>query len=67
LNIIGDRRVVCSYDPEAFYADRSLDFAEALEKLFNLRVDVLTNRLICNRFFRSEVERTARVIYEETH
>ena len=47
------------------YADRFLDFAEALEALFNRRVDVLTKRSIRNRYFRDEVERTARVIYED--
>jgi uncharacterized protein len=51
----------------ADYADRYLDFAEALEKLFNRRVDVLTKRSIRNKYFRAEVERTARVIYEDAH
>lgn len=48
----------------ADYADRYLDFSEALEKLFNRRVDVMTKRAIRNKYFRAEVERTARVIYE---
>lgn len=48
------------------YPDRYLDFAEALEKLFNRRVDVITERAIQNPYFRAEVERTAQVIYE-TH
>ena len=48
----------------ADYADRYLDFAEALEKLFNRRVDIMTKRAIQNKYFRAEVERTARVIYE---
>ena len=52
---------------DADYADRYLDFAEALEKLFNRRVDLLTKRSIRNHYFRLEVERTARVIYEDTH
>ena len=51
----------------ADYADRYLDFAEALEKLFNRRVDVLTKRAIRNKIFRAEVERTAQVIYEDAH
>ncbi len=51
----------------ADYADRYLDFAEALEKLFNRRVDLLTKRAIRNRYFRAEVERTARMIYEDTN
>jgi predicted nucleotidyltransferase len=50
----------------ADYADRYLDFAEALEKLFHRRVDVLTKRAIRNKYFRAEVEHTARVIYEDT-
>ena len=55
-------------DTQAFdYADRYLDFAEALEKLFKRRVDLLTKRSIRNKYFRAEVERTSRVIYEDTH
>jgi hypothetical protein len=49
------------------YADRYLDFAEDLEKLFNRRVDVLTKRAIRNKYFRAEVEHTARVIYEDAN
>ena len=49
------------------YADRYLDFADALEKLFNRRVDLLTKRAIRNRYFRAEVERTAQVIYEDSN
>jgi predicted nucleotidyltransferase len=52
---------------EADYADRYLDFAEALEKLFNRHVDLMTKRSIRNRYFRAEVERTARVIYEDAN
>jgi len=51
----------------ADYADRYLDFAEALEKLFQRPVDVLTKRSIRNPYFRTEVERTAQVIYEDPH
>jgi predicted nucleotidyltransferase len=51
----------------ADYADRYLDFAEALEKLFNRPVDLLTKRAIRNKYFRAEVERTAQVIYEDTN
>lgn len=49
----------------ADYADRYLDFAEALERLFNRRVDVLTKRAIRNPYFCAEVERTAQVLYED--
>ena len=51
----------------ADYADRYLDFAEALEKLFNRPVDLLTKRAIRNKYFRAEVERTAQVIYEDAN
>ncbi len=49
----------------ADYADRYLDFAEALEHLFNRSVDVLTRRAIRNPYFQAEVERTAQVVYED--
>lgn len=49
----------------ADYADRYFDFAEALERLFNRRVDVITQRAIRNPYFRAQVERTAQVIYED--
>jgi predicted nucleotidyltransferase len=51
----------------ADYADRYLDFAEALEKLFNRHVDLLTKRAIRNKYFRAEVERTAQVVYEDAN
>ena len=51
----------------ADYADRYLDFSDALEQLFNRRVDVLTKRAIRNKYFRAEVERTAQVIYEDAN
>lgn len=47
------------------YADRYLDFAEALERLFQRRVDVITQRSIRNPYFQAEVEKTAQTIYEE--
>jgi hypothetical protein len=49
----------------ADYVDRYLDFADALEQLFHRRADIVTERSIRNRYFREEVERTARVVYEE--
>lgn len=48
------------------YADRYFDFAEALEKLFNRRVEVVTQRSIRNPYFRAEVDKTAQTIYEES-
>ena len=47
------------------YADCYFDFAEVLERLFNRRVDVITPRSIRNPYFRTQVERTAQVIYED--
>ena len=49
----------------ADYADRYFDFAEALERLFNRRVDVITQRSIRNPYFRAEVQKTAQVVYED--
>jgi predicted nucleotidyltransferase len=49
----------------ADYANRYLDFAEALERLFNRSVDVLTRGSIRNPYFRVEIERTAQIIYED--
>ena len=45
------------------YADRYFDFAEALEKLFQRPVDIVTPRAIRNPYFRAEIERTAQVVY----
>ncbi|CAN5736074.1 nucleotidyltransferase family protein [soil metagenome] len=47
------------------YADRYLDFAEALEQLFGRKVDLLTERSIRNRHFRSEVEAAREIIYDQ--
>jgi uncharacterized protein len=46
------------------YLDRYLDFAEALEKLFQRRVDLVTERAIRNPYFRSGVEATRQAVYE---
>lgn len=51
---------------DADYADRYFDFAEALERLFNRPVDLITKRAIRNPYFRAEVERTAQVLYEDS-
>ena len=36
-------------------------------KPFNRRVDLLTKRSIRNKYFRTEVEHTAQVIYEDAN
>jgi predicted nucleotidyltransferase len=45
--------------------DRYLDFAEALERLFQRRVDLLTERAIRNPYFRRSVEATRQPVYEQ--
>ena len=47
------------------YLDRYLDFAEALEKLFQRPVDLLTERAIRNPYFRRSVEATRQPVYEQ--
>lgn len=47
------------------YADRYLGFAEALEQLFQRKVDVLTERSIRNPHFRHAVEATLQPIYDQ--
>jgi hypothetical protein len=49
----------------AGYADTFLDFAEALEKLFGRKVDLLTERMIRSPHFRAAVDATRQVVYEE--
>ena len=47
------------------YADRYLGFAEALERLFQRKVDLLTERSIRNPIFRQAVEAGRKLVYEE--
>jgi uncharacterized protein len=47
------------------YLDRYLDFAEALEHLFQRPVDLLTERAIRNPYFRRSVEATRQPVYEQ--
>jgi predicted nucleotidyltransferase len=46
------------------YLDRYLDLAEALEKLFQRPVDLITERSVRNPYFRSGVEATRQPVYE---
>ena len=46
------------------YLDRYLDFAEALEKLFQRPVDLITERAIQNPYFRQSADLTRQLIYE---
>ena len=47
----------------ADYPDRYLDFAEALERLFQRRVDLLTERAIRNPYFLEGIKDTRRDVY----
>lgn len=49
----------------AGYADAFLDFAEALERLLGSKVDLLTERMIRNPYFRASVEATRQIIYDQ--
>ena len=45
------------------YADRYLAFAEALERVFNQPVDLLTERSIRNPILKRAIDRDRRVVY----
>ncbi len=47
------------------YADRYLDFADALEALFGRPVDVVIDRSIRNPDFRRAVEATRQPVYDD--
>lgn len=49
--------------PTSAYADRFLDFAEAVEVLLGRRVDLVSEHAIRNPFFRREVEATRQLVY----
>ncbi len=49
--------------PTASYADRYLDLADGLERLFGRRVDLVTDQSIRNPYFRREVEATRELVY----
>lgn len=52
-------------EPTGEYADRYLEFADALEQLFDRPVDLVTEESIRNPFFRREVEATRQLLYEQ--
>ena len=49
---------------EAGYARRFYTFAEALEALYGRRVDLLTELMIKNPYFKAEVDKDRRVLVE---
>ena len=50
--------------PHSEYADNYLGLAEALEKLFGRRVDLLTERSIRNPYFREAVFAARQLLYD---
>jgi predicted nucleotidyltransferase len=58
--------VVQFADRSTGYADRYLDFAQALEELFGQDVDLVTERSIQNPFFRRSVDDSRQVIYDRS-
>jgi len=46
------------------YADRYLNFAQALERMFQRKVDLVTQRSIRNPFFRQAVEAARELVYD---
>lgn len=56
--------VVKFADRSSGYADRYLDFAQALEELLGREVDLVTERSIQNPFFRRSVDAAREVIYD---
>lgn len=53
-------------EPTGAYADRYLELAEELERLFSRRVDLVTEESIRNPHFRREVETSRRLVYEQS-
>lgn len=51
-------------DTSPGYADRYLNFAEALEALFGRDVDLVTERSISNPYFRKSADSTREVVYD---
>jgi predicted nucleotidyltransferase len=49
---------------EPGYARRFYEFAEAIEMLYGCRVDLLTELMIKNPYFKAEVEKDRRVLVE---
>ncbi|MDO8540163.1 MAG: nucleotidyltransferase domain-containing protein [Opitutaceae bacterium] len=49
--------------PTGDYAERFLGLADALERLFRRRLDLVTEQSIRNPYFRREIESTRQLIY----
>ena len=55
---MGDRQ------PTGAYARRYLDLAEELERLFDRRVDLVSEQAMRNPYLRSEIQATRELLYE---
>ena len=51
-------------EPTGAYADRVLDLAEALERIFQRPVDLVTEQSVRNPYFRRVIETTRQALYE---
>jgi uncharacterized protein len=62
-----DLDFIVTFADESFgtLADRYLNFADALEQLFQRPVDLLTERSLRNPYFVREVNRTRQKVYEQ--
>ena len=50
--------------PTADYAHRYLDLAEELERLFGMRVDLITEESVENPYLRQSIDATRQPVYE---
>jgi predicted nucleotidyltransferase len=53
--------------PTPEYADRFLDFAEALEKILNCSIDLITEESVRNPYLQREIEETSKLVYERAN
>lgn len=53
--------------PTGDYADRYLDLADELERLFDRSVDLVTEQSVRNPYFQRELEATRELLYEQSN
>jgi predicted nucleotidyltransferase len=65
FNDVSDIDILISFKEIPFdkYTDNYFELHEKLEKLFNRRVDLLTERSLSNPYFIESVEQTKRLLY----
>ena len=51
-------------EPTSDYADRYLDLAEAMERLFQRPIDLVTEQSVRNPYFRRVVDASRELVYE---